>query len=279
MSLTFIEDTQQAIRDMESQLPDHMSTTSEEASEDEADDSIFEDVTLGANEVAGSEINRTPFRPSSGNVQVEPHLDGAQDQEQPSIHKYINEAAIQKKVQLPSSQHSAVSVNSADKETSEVGHLEAPAHRVDFHTLPSVVCPPAPEVTVMSPGTLPSQITPYLQKLKQQNPGRFKPKPASRALEVDERGHWRVDCRLWPKHVQQQFWIFLQKDIESGRLGWGITLHRDAVRMRLGLVRLYCWGELVEHVWLALWLHSGGRVWSTGAVWLDAEELEVISIP
>ncbi|KAF9735775.1 hypothetical protein PMIN06_002141 [Paraphaeosphaeria minitans] len=274
----FIEDTQQAIQAMESQLPDDMSTASEEAFEDDADDSVDQDVTLGATEVARPDIDRTPFKPSSGNLQTEPQLD-APDEDQSATQKSHKTDAPERTTQAPSSQHSIISVDEESKETSQKGQPGIQAYRVDFDSLPSTVCPPSPKITIIAPSTLPSQITPYLDQLKQENPGRFKTKVALRALEADERGHWCVDCRLWPKHVQHQFWNFLQKDVESGRLGWGVTLHRDPMRMRLGLVRLYCWGETVEQTWLALWLHSGGRVWSTGAVWLDGGDVEVLSIP
>lgn len=275
----FIEDTQQAIQAMQSQLPDNMSTTSEEASEDNTDDFVDQDVTLGANEVMGTNTNRAPFGPLSGNVQAESHLDASQNQEQPASQRSLKAEAAERTIQEPSSQHSIVSVDVESKEISHAGQLESDAYRVDFDSLSSIVCPPPPKITIIAPGTLPSQITPYLDKLKQENPGRFKTKAALRALVADERGHWRVDCRLWPKRVQHQFWTFLQKDVSSGRLGWGVTLHRDPMRMRLGLVRFYCWGETVEHAWLALWLHSRGRVWSTGATWLDGGDVEILSIP
>jgi len=275
---TFIENTQQAFQAMESQLPDHLSTTSEEASDDDAYVAVTEDVGQDADEGVGVETSRTPFGPSSGNVQNESLLDTSLVREQSTTRKSLSVTYTEQKIQSPSSQHSTISVDLESKRTSQTGHPEAPAYHVDFDILTSMACPPPPTITMISPGTLPSQITPYLGQLKQQNPGRFKPKAVHRALEADERGHWRVDCRLWPKHVQQQFWIFLQKDVESGRLGWGVTLHRDTVRMRLGLVRLYCWGETIEHVWLTLWLHSGGRVWSTGAVWVDSGEIEVVRV-
>ncbi|KAK7191829.1 hypothetical protein DPSP01_007135 [Paraphaeosphaeria sporulosa] len=276
---TFIEDTQQAILAMESQLPDDMSTTSEEASDDDADEFVDQDVTLGATEVARPDIDRTPFGPSSGNLQTKPQRDASPDEEQSATQKSHKTDAPERTVQAPSSQCSIVPVDVESKETSQTRQPETQGHRVDFDCLASTVCPPPPKITILTPSTLPSQITPYLDKLKQENPGRFKTKVVLRALEADERGHWRVDCRLWPKHVQHQFWTFLQKDVESGRLGWGVTLHRDPMKMRLGLVRFYCWGETVEHVWLALWLHSGGRVWSTGATWLDGGDIEVLSIP
>lgn len=271
---TFIEDTQQALQDMESQLPDHLSTTSEE----DSDADMVENSVQDPDDATEAEISRTPFGPSSGNLQVESLSKVHQDQE-PILKKAIKVTAIEKTRHVRSSQHSFTSVESTSKGSSQTEDPRAPTHDVNFDTLPSMACPPPPKISMLAPGKLPSQITPYLEKLKQQNPRRFKPKAIPRAIEPDERGHWRVDCRLWPIQLQQQFWTFVQKDVEAGRLGWGVTLHRDAARMRLGLVRLYCWGEIAEHVWLALWLHSGGRVWSTGAVWVDGGDTEIINIP
>lgn len=186
----------------------------------------------------------------------------------------------QSRIQLSPSQQSIVSAKLDSKEISPLIALEESACAVNFKKLPTTVSPIAAnaKVSMESPGTLPSQITPYLEKLKQQVSERFQPKDP-KALKPDDRGCWRIDCQLWPKHVQHGFWCALQKDVESGRLGWGITLHRDAARMRLGQVRLYCWGEIAEHIWLSLWLHSGGRVRSTGAVWMDADDEEIMTIP
>jgi hypothetical protein len=67
--------------------------------------------------------------------------------------------------------------------------------------------------------------------------------------------------------------------VANGRLGWGVTLHREPAKgHELGLVRLYCWGEIVEHIWLALWLCSDGKISAFGSKWVDAGEKLVVEI-
>jgi hypothetical protein len=43
-------------------------------------------------------------------------------------------------------------------------------------------------------------------------------------------------------------------------------------------VRLYCWGEVVEHFWLLLWLCSNGMVASLGLRWIDADGVAVVGM-
>ena len=60
------------------------------------------------------------------------------------------------------------------------------------------------------------------------------------------------------------------------------TVHPDAsvsVTPRsngLGRVRVFCWGEVVEHVYLLLYVASRSRIRKVGAVWVDADEEVVI---
>ena len=44
----------------------------------------------------------------------------------------------------------------------------------------------------------------------------------------------------------------------------------------LGRVRVFCWGEVVEHVYLLLYVASRSRIRKVGAVWVDADEEVVI---
>jgi len=139
------------------------------------------------------------------------------------------------------------------------------------------VYPPAPQVTIFSPGTIPSQITRFLATLKADNPNRYRPQKRVRTLDPDERGCWLADSCPWPYPVQAKFWTSLADHVGSGRLGWGVTLHREpAPTHELGIVRLYCWGEVAEHIWLALWICSDGYISGSGTQWVDAEERVVI---
>ena len=39
----------------------------------------------------------------------------------------------------------------------------------------------------------------------------------------------------------------------------------------LGLVKVFCWGEVVPHVYLLLYVASNNRVRKSGLQWVDAE--------
>ncbi|KAF1975375.1 hypothetical protein BU23DRAFT_634608, partial [Bimuria novae-zelandiae CBS 107.79] len=184
----FIDDTQKAFEAIESQLLDDWSVTSEEEapaqSQPDVPPHIPADVSLFVNPARQPEtriahfVNPTPERPV--------------DMDQPTL----NVVTVEKKARPPSSQHSVVPVNTNSRDTSELSHLQDLSHSGNFQELLTIVSPPSVEITMESPGTLPSQVTSYLENIKQQNPERFKPKTAVRKLDADERGHWRVDSRL-----------------------------------------------------------------------------------
>ncbi|KAF2498377.1 hypothetical protein BU16DRAFT_524496 [Lophium mytilinum] len=158
-----------------------------------------------------------------------------------------------------------------------------------FRSLPFEIFPPSAEVSTTKPATWPSQSTPLLDSMKSNegNIGRYKPKKTIRRLEMDERGFWRIETASWPRQIQYRFWSSLAKCIQKGDFGWGVTMHREAPALEdgsleddeLGMVRLYCWGELVEHTYLFLWLYSGGRAAKANLQWIDADNLVVVQMP
>lgn len=157
--------------------------------------------------------------------------------------------------------------------------VEVAANETDFSELPMDAFPPPPITSVACPEILPSQITKHLAAIRTKNPTRFRPRKVHRNLEHDERGFWRIDCTRWSSHAQCDFWLLLCEHVCSGRVGWATTLHREAGTNRdLGLVRLYCWGEVVEHMWLLLWLCSKGKASELDAKWIDANGIAVIGL-
>ncbi|EMD94132.1 hypothetical protein COCC4DRAFT_79615 [Bipolaris maydis ATCC 48331] len=143
---------------------------------------------------------------------------------------------------------------------------------IDFSKFQIDVYPPEPKISTARPGTLPSQITPQLAALKQQNPKRFKPIRIGKKPKPDDRGYWLISCSHWSAQLQQAFWNNICEQVTSGKLGWGVMLYREGRTSRsLGQVKLYCWGEIVEHTWLVLWLCSKGKVSGSGLEWIDAD--------
>jgi hypothetical protein len=45
-----------------------------------------------------------------------------------------------------------------------------------------------------------------------------------------------------------------------------------------GPVRVFCWGEVVMHVYLLLYLSSSSKVRKLGLQWIDAEGLVVVQM-
>lgn len=235
----FIEETQEAMLALHSQLPVHASMTFKDTSdsEPESDDA-------------------TPVLQA---------LDGHHDLRD----------AIEEEVEVP--------LSALGMDNTSV-HVQAPATRpniskevvaveiLDLSKLPINVFPPPPKISVAQHRKLPSQITPYLADIKTRHPKRFNLITKKYTPEPYDRGYWAVDCAQWPRTVQIEFWLEMQGHVQRGELGWGTTLHRAEESMQaIGQLRLYCWAEVAEHMWLQLWLSAGGQVAGQSVKWYDAD--------
>jgi hypothetical protein len=165
---------------------------------------------------------------------------------------------------------------------------ESHADTIDFNAIPLEMLPPGPKTSTNAPGTLPSQMTQYLKVIKKQNRCRFAPSRRARPLEPDERGYWLVETATWTPKLQYDFWSLLCDHVRKGNFGWGVFLYRDPQspmngELRgargIGQVRLYCWGEITEEIWLALWLCSNGKISVSGSRWMDAGDNIVMQVP
>ncbi|KAH8629836.1 hypothetical protein IG631_14413 [Alternaria alternata] len=171
-------------------------------------------------------------------------------------------------------QHEIESLHEADSD---------PDASIDLSTLPHSVLAPEPKIGTTTPLTWPSQITPYLASLKTQHPSTFfQPLKKLHTPAPDTRGWWSVDCSQWPATRQKHFWDAICERLGDGRLGWATSLHREVGAKHgvgnLGEVRVFCWGELVECMWLVLWDCSEGRVGGMGCRWVDAWERVVFEM-
>jgi hypothetical protein len=110
----------------------------------------------------------------------------------------------------------------------------------------------------------------------------YKPVSVSRELRPLERGYWLVrfpeQSDTWPLAAQIDFWRFLERTIGKGNAGcgvWCIRNDEDDVDDRaasLGTVKVFCWGEIVRHIYLLLYVGSRSKVKKLGLQWIDAEE-------
>ena len=144
---------------------------------------------------------------------------------------------------------------------------------LDLTTLAFEVFSPSPRTGTRLPNTSHTQITPTLARLMK-NPEimtRFCPVRENRPLHALERGHWSMDPSTWLRSEQYNFWIFLSEIISSGRAGASTWCSRERdSRDNLGKVKIFCWGEIVPHIYLLMYAGSEGLVKGISARWIDA---------
>ncbi|KAJ9646535.1 hypothetical protein H2199_002584 [Coniosporium tulheliwenetii] len=152
-----------------------------------------------------------------------------------------------------------------------------PLHRHPPNGLPR----PAPETDSITDPGWPSQITPTLARVFEgvvANPSMIL-KRSTRAISPVERGYWHLDPSTWPPDIQADFWRIVGDNIPHGNCGWNVWCTREASsefpasaeiqsRGGLGVIRFWCWGEIVGHVWAFLVVASRRWVKWTGARWV-----------
>ncbi|KAK8089848.1 hypothetical protein PG997_004809 [Apiospora hydei] len=106
-----------------------------------------------------------------------------------------------------------------------------------------------------------------------QIPKRFRPERQSRDLRPFERGYWSLDCSDWTSELRSETWVFLANYVGGGVAGWGIWCRRDA---GFNTLKVYCWGHVVAHIFLVLYLASRRKILYTGATWIDGDSKPVI---
>jgi hypothetical protein len=168
---------------------------------------------------------------------------------------------------------------------------------------------PSPPVSIAPGPAHPSatitHITPALQHLHDKfalvQPPRYAPLSQSRPLRPLERGYWYMPASsttvLWNMELVQDLWTWLEEFIASGQAGWGIMLARVPANCSTGNaiaeadrsgeggqelrqdLRLYCWGEVVEHIYDLLFVASRSKVKKAGLRWIDGAGAVVVQMP
>ncbi|KAH6691615.1 hypothetical protein F5X68DRAFT_66495 [Plectosphaerella plurivora] len=138
-----------------------------------------------------------------------------------------------------------------------------------FHLSLLEIDPPEPPIGTgdLTPESL---ITPNLIALAiALNPShRFRPVERARDLRPLERGYWLIDCSDWGEAEVHKAWGFLHNYLSKGYAGWGTRSVRDE---RWGWIRVWCFGHVVSHIYLLLYLASERKLKTQGAQWIDGE--------
>ncbi|PSN59551.1 hypothetical protein BS50DRAFT_508309 [Corynespora cassiicola Philippines] len=259
----FIDDTQLAAQAIESQIHDSNSTTSEERSEEEEEAAVV----LDAQHLVSQDASKSA------------ELEDVTIATQPSQHPLSAE------VDVPDSEKNAEVGTMRGTQTSappdinpshsSVQRADARLETLDFSSLSTEVYSPMPQVSTKRPKRWPTQVTSYLLQIKTQKPHRFKPCRQARKLRKDERCIWRIQCAEWHPDLQYEFWETVADHIRQDDFG-SVNMFRDQVPASgLGQVDLMCYGEVVEHIWLALLVFSRGKVCGSARL-LDAGENVIV---
>jgi len=109
----------------------------------------------------------------------------------------------------------------------------------------------------------------------------------------------------WEPQLRKDFWDWLEEFVGTGQAGWGVSCVRvDAGGGKVGAagggigggdvnmdvamdgedgqiwnLRVYCWGEVVEHIYYLLFVASRSKVKIAGLRWLDGAGEVVVQMP
>ncbi|KAK7545497.1 hypothetical protein IWX49DRAFT_564689 [Phyllosticta citricarpa] len=157
-----------------------------------------------------------------------------------------------------------------------------------FGSLPIELEPPPPPTAKRKTF---NESTPTLESFSRSlSPDRyFKTSFISRPIQDDERGCWIIETNSWGLKYQYEFWTQLKSLITTGRLGavrcqrntpqhypWTGTDGKE--KEGLGTVWVFCWGQVVSHLWLTMLIHSHREIEKSRACWTigSPENLEVV---
>ncbi|KAK8125535.1 uncharacterized protein PG998_001294 [Apiospora kogelbergensis] len=145
-------------------------------------------------------------------------------------------------------------------------------HGYTYESLELYPAEPPTDAVQLKPEDL---VTTGLRKLGSdlQIPKRFRPESQSRELRPFERGYWSLDCSNWTLQLRSEAWVFLANYVGGGVAGWGVWCRRDP---DFKILKVYCWGHVVAHIFLLLYLASRRKILFTGAAWTDGENKVVI---
>ncbi|KAH7354846.1 hypothetical protein BKA65DRAFT_394962 [Rhexocercosporidium sp. MPI-PUGE-AT-0058] len=136
---------------------------------------------------------------------------------------------------------------------------------------------PNPPATSTGDLTAEMLITPHLTAIAKRMPlSLFCPVFKKRDLRDMERGYWLLDCTGWKESLQQRCWDALGKYVGRDLAGWGVWCIRDE---DFKSIRVYCWGVVVGHIYLLLYMASDSKIKKAGARWIGGDGEIIIQMP
>lgn len=120
-------------------------------------------------------------------------------------------------------------------------------------------------------------ITAHLAMIAERIPSSsYSPVSQKRDLRDMERGYWLLECEGWDEDLLQRCWNTLGRCIGRDLVGWGVWCMRDE---DFKSIRVYCWGVVVRHIYLLLYMASENRIRKAGARWIGGDGETIIQMP
>ncbi|TVY36897.1 hypothetical protein LSUB1_G005645 [Lachnellula subtilissima] len=179
---------------------------------------------------------------------------------------------------IGSSQSATISVRIPLSDTPDISMILPPSSQSISPWADKLEIRPGIPVTASTDTTPEMLITPDLSLLafKMRIASLFRPAHQSRDLRPMERGYWLVNCEMWSTQIRADTWKRLGDFVGKSRVGWGVWCVRDE---QCSMIRVYCWGVIVGHVYLLLVLSSGNKMNRTKASWMGGDGEPLIKMP
>jgi hypothetical protein len=103
----------------------------------------------------------------------------------------------------------------------------------------------------------------------------YQPCKMARELRGLERGYWLFHTSEIDQPLRHRMWNYLNKFITGGDAGWGVSAERAE---DWATIRVNCWGQVVEHIYLLVFIASDNRIRGKEAYWIDGGAEVVVSM-
>jgi hypothetical protein len=95
-------------------------------------------------------------------------------------------------------------------------------------------------------------------------------------------------CDLWTEAEFLNFWESLKSYVEDGKAGHGLSVAKDwaaeavtpgrLTQSMYARIRVYTWGEVLGHIWVALWVLSDKKTAYIPMEWISTDDTVVVTM-
>ena len=83
----------------------------------------------------------------------------------------------------------------------------------------------------------------------------------------------------WPTSDRLSLWNTLKEGVARGEAGWVVLMLdlQSSSSPPIELVKVFCWGRAVAHIWILVYIMSGKRT-KHGMIWRDSQGMIVVEV-